>query len=137
MTPTPGEIACWRRHVNNPHPDIAKAARDLLAEHQEEQMADKPEWKDATNYTRDKPRGETPITAWEIERGSMRIYLTCAHFHAPGSWVMHCRAVGLDTHDTGLPSTADAADAKIRAIGIVERMLARQSADLALIKGVM
>jgi hypothetical protein len=72
----------------------------------------KQEWKDATNYS----RGQERIpTAWEIGAGGVRVYVTKAHRMCPGSWVMHCHAVGIDTLEL-MPDTAPVDDAKEAAL---------------------
>jgi hypothetical protein len=47
----------------------------------------KPEWKDATSYSRgedhSKPR------SWSIDIGPLRLVVVSEHIYHPGEWVMH------------------------------------------------
>ena len=72
------------------------------------------EWKDATNYKRDKERVQT---SWELKLGRLRIWIGNSHMYNPGVFTMHCFQLGFDTIDLKVP--ADKLEsAKIKAIKI-------------------
>jgi hypothetical protein len=53
------------------------------------------EWKDVTSFSRDQT-DRTP-TAFEVSLEDLRITITSAHRDYPGTWVMHCHALQIDT----------------------------------------
>ncbi len=66
-------------------------------------------WKDTTTY-RQSERGKIEPRCWSLEGRLLRITITNAHIFAPGKWVMHCFALGIDTHVT-LAKTKERAQA--------------------------
>lgn len=58
-----------------------------------------PQWTDATSYSRNKEKKQT---AWQVNLGHVKIYITCAHLHSPGKFVMHCHQLGFDTHNLNI-----------------------------------
>jgi hypothetical protein len=72
-------------------------------------------WKDSTSYSRgNRSRGPT---AWSLQRGSIKVTVTCNHIQHRGEWVMHCYMLGIDTKPLVKCETAE--DAQGRAIAIV------------------
>lgn len=70
-------------------------------------------WKDATTYTRQQPgKPAQQQTAWELNTGHVRIWISNAHRYYPGEWVYVCYNVGvsdakpLDLKDDVSPETA-------------------------------
>ena len=78
-------------------------------------------WKDVTSYSQgDKDRKPT---AFEAVSGELRIYITCGHIHYNGDWIMHCKALGIDTLHMKTCKSQD--DAEKRAIHNVRLKLKR------------
>ena len=78
-------------------------------------------WKDATSYSQgDKERKPT---SFEVASGELRIYITCRHISYRGEWIMHCKAVGIDT--LHMKTCKTQGDAEKRAIHNVRLKLER------------
>jgi len=78
-------------------------------------------WKDVTSYSQgDKERKPT---SFEVVSGDLRIYITSGHISYRGDWVMHCKALWIDT--LHMPTCKTKEDAEKRAILIVKAKLAR------------
>ena len=78
-----------------------------------------PEWKDVSRYTRD---GKLVSPSWEWEHGRVRVWIGTGHRHCPGAWVMHCRDLGIDTHELG-PDTLPLDEIQHRALKTVLRLI--------------
>lgn len=83
-------------------------------------------WKDVTNYRRGE-RGEKEPTGWATQSGNVSITITCGHIYYPGEWIMHCRAIGVDT--LPLRPCGSVEEAKKKAIDIVKVTLNNLSRD--------
>jgi len=78
-------------------------------------------WKDITSYSQgDKERKPT---SFEAVSGDLRIVITSSHISYKGDWVMHCRALGIDTLHMITCKTQD--DAEKRAIRNVRLKVTR------------
>lgn len=78
-------------------------------------------WKDVTSYSRsDTERKPTSFAAVE---GQLRITITCGHIYHRPQWVMHCQAIGIDTHPLRLDLTKEQAEAE--ALAVVSMRLAQ------------
>ena len=75
-------------------------------------------WTDATTYSRQQPgQPKQEQTAWEINAGSVRIWVSNSHQYFPGEWVYVCRNVGVnDAKALNLKNTFPPELAKKRAI---------------------
>lgn len=80
-------------------------------------------WNDATTYSRDQK--DKKQTAWELRLPSLRIWVGNAHRNYPGEFVMHCFALGLDTHRLNLKANTDIEVVKEKAVKIC-RMVANK-----------
>jgi hypothetical protein len=75
-----------------------------------------PQWEDCTTYSQgDKDR--IPTT-WAIQSGGVRIVVTKGHITWRGHWIMHCRALGIDTKPLATGITKE--QAQRQAITIVQ-----------------
>lgn len=88
-----------------------------------------PIWKDATAYQRGKERKPT---TFEAKVGALRVVITCGHVHYRNQWVMHCKALSVDTYR--LEEGIDFERAKAQAILIIEERIADLEKCLAEIK---
>ena len=85
------------------------------------------QWKDITSFSQhDKERIPT---CFECKNGDMNIVVTCSHINYRGEWVMHCRALGIDTLHMPTVKTYD--EAKERAVKIISKKLDRLVANLS------
>jgi hypothetical protein len=82
------------------------------------------EWTDATSYSRDKPRVQT---AWQWEKGAIRIWIGRGHRYNPERWTMHCSDLGIDTKDIG-PANMPLRDAQLTAFSAVQAAIAKKVA---------
>lgn len=78
-------------------------------------------WTDATTYSRND--AERKQTAWEIQTGNIRIYITNAHRYYPNEWVYSCHELKVDAKQLQLPSTATPEQAQKRAVAWVKARL--------------
>jgi hypothetical protein len=81
----------------------------------------KNEWTDATTYSRDQV--DKKQTAWELKLPSLRIWISNGHRDYPGEFILHCFALGLNTHRLNLKADCDIEKVKEKAVKIC-RMIA-------------
>lgn len=79
-------------------------------------------WKDATTYSRGQG-GKAPQTAWSIEAGTLKIYLTNNHRMYPGDWIMHCYELNIKEKLIGEVDYMDLEEAKAKALDAVEKKI--------------
>lgn len=82
-------------------------------------------WKDCTSYSRDDK--ERVPTSYAAEHGTLRVVITCGHIYYPGKWVLHCRALSIDTMQ--IPAT-DLSSAQSIALSIVDKRIADMKHNL-------
>lgn len=93
-------------------------------------MTTKPQWQDTTAYSQeDAKRGRQP-DSWSIVYGNIRIIITRSHIRFPGEWVMHCRALQIDSRGLQLPADTPKEEAQLKAISVARRKSAMLTATL-------
>lgn len=89
-------------------------------------------WVDSTTYSIGESNRKP--TSFTISNGSIDICVTCGHIYYRPDWVMHCGAIGLDTHPLGKGLTLELA--KRRAVAIVRNRIDKLDRYLTEIEGV-
>jgi hypothetical protein len=91
-------------------------------------MADsvKVAWRDVTSYSRDEKARRPSV--FTIAHGSLSITVLDSHIYHRGRWVMHCRALQMET--VLLPSATCLEEAQAAAIDVVAKCLRELSLDL-------
>lgn len=102
--------------------------------HTETQMnpEDLLKWIDTTTYSRG-ASNRNP-TSFTISNGSIDICVTCGHIYYRPDWVMHCGAIGVDTHPLGKGLSLE--QAKQKAVSVVRNRITKLDRDLTEIEGV-
>lgn len=70
-----------------------------------------------------------PVT-WTLTLGEIKIILVRGHIHDPNHWVIHCRALSMDTVSTGLTIDQPVNMAQTIAINLVTNRLDRLAAEI-------
>lgn len=84
------------------------------------------QWEDATSYSRGRPRVQT---TWRATFGPrVAITVTNGHIYCPGQFVVHCKAIGLDTYP--LPEGITPEHAQELALAKVRQMLREMAAEV-------
>lgn len=78
-------------------------------------------WQDATTYSRGQ-EDRTP-TAWDYSTPDLRIWISKAHRHYPGEWVITCHAVHYDAAKMKIEKDASLEDAQAMAFRIIKNKL--------------
>jgi hypothetical protein len=90
-----------------------------------------PHWEDATSYAQgDRAKGKKP-SAWSITGGNIQVVVVAGHIANPEKWVMHCRNLGMDTVDTGLPVSVAPETAQSCAINMATSVARKLAADIS------
>lgn len=79
-------------------------------------------WTDATTYS----RGDTERkqTAWQLDTGEIRIWVSNGHRYYRGLWVYFCYNVGVnEARELKLPKGATPEQAQARALALVKAKL--------------
>ena len=77
-------------------------------------------WEDATNYSRSD--SERKQTAWAIETGQLRIFISNSHRYYPEAWFVSCFSIGLESI-MKIPYSSTPEQAQEHAIKIVKQRL--------------
>ena len=82
-------------------------------------------WVDITSYSQsDKER--TPTT-FRVDDGPLDVVITCGHIHYRPEWVMHCRALNIDTKPLQTGITQE--EAQQKAMELVQTKIASLAAS--------
>lgn len=86
------------------------------------------QWIDSTSYSRDDK--ERKPTCWTWESKNISITVVCSHRYYPENWVMHCRALGIDTMRMQITSDNPAWVAQEEAVSIVKTLIDKIQKEL-------
>lgn len=86
-------------------------------------------WKDITTFS--KGDKERKPTIFEAKHGDLRIVILNSHINYRGEWVMHCRALAIDTLPLKIANTKE--DAEKLALEIVGLKIANLARSLILL----
>jgi len=93
------------------------------------------DWKDVTCYSQGQ-RGKIPPNSWQVKRGKIAIWVSCAHRFYPDEWVMACHSLNIEGKSLGKISDISEDVAKgsavniatCLALGLYEEMIALRDA---------